>query len=288
MLKKLLLASAVAAASSASFAMEAMDESALAETTGQDGLTINVDNANLALFDVLLHDKDGLGSTSTRSFDGAIKIDNIDVGQLDLTIEIDAGSDALTGTNNTLQVKVFNGTALTVDMGAVRVGNSQRDGTAPNNWGTSSESADLIDLGSLTIGATTTTAPLLNIQFGNEAQGAWMKLTPTFTGGLSIAGFKLKDGSVTTAGIGFGTLTVLDNGGANLTADLSINASAGGLDFTIVRLGANDGTAPDGMDLRMDTVRLGELDAATPAVAIGDVEIVGLNLAGTTLSVTGH
>lgn len=286
MLKKLLLASAVAAASSASFAMEAMDESALAETTGQDGLTINVDNANLALFDVLLHDKDGLGSTSTRSFDGAIKIDNIDVGQLDLTIEIDAGSDALAGTNNTLQVKVFNGTALTIDMGAVRVGNSQRD-ASPAGWGTSSESADLIDLGSLTIGATTTAAPLLNIQFGNEAQGAWMKLTPTFTGGLSIAGFKLKDGSVTSAGIGFGTLTVLDNGGANLTADLSINASAGGLDITVVRLGANDGTAPDGMDIRMDTVRLGELDV-TPATPIGDVEIVGLNLAGTTLSVTGH
>lgn len=282
MYKKALLASAIAALSSTSFAMQAMDESALAETTGQDGITMNIDDASgLSAFDVLVHDKDGF---TGRTFGGAIKIDNISTGALDLTVDIDAGSDALDGTNNTLQVKVYNGTALTVDLGALRVGNSNRDAATPG-WGVSSESADLIDFGSLTIGATTAASPLLNIQFGSEAQGAWMKLTPTFTNGLSISGFKLKDGSVTSAGIGVGTLTIINTGDATqLQADVSINGTAAGLELTVVSLG----TLAGGLDMRMTDVRLGELDAATPSTAIGDVEVIGLNMAGTTIGIVGH
>ena len=42
MLKKLALVSAISAISVSAFAMEAMDDEAMATTTGQDGITINI------------------------------------------------------------------------------------------------------------------------------------------------------------------------------------------------------------------------------------------------------
>lgn len=279
--KKILLASAIAAISTSSFAMQSMDDQSLSATTGQDGLTINIDNANLAALDVIIHDKGGF---TGRTSDGAIVISQIDVGVLDLTIDVDAGSDAVAGTANTLQVKVYNGTALAVDMGTLQVANSGRDNAGA--WGIQGTAKSVLDLGSLTIGSTTDSAPLLNIQMGSEEQGAWMKLRPTFTGGLAIAGMKLFDGTdaTPTYGIGVDTLTVLNATGVltNLNADINIDATAAGLVMGITTLGTG------GMNVRMAGVRLGDVVSATPATSIGDVEIVGLNLNGTSIAVIGH
>lgn len=278
--KKLLLATSIAALSTTSFAMQAMDEEALSDTTGQDGLTITVANANLGAFNIILHDTDGFGGTVPRTFDGAIGITGIDVtSALNMTIDVDAGSDALAGTSNALQVKIY-GAAVTVNLGSLTVANSARDSAA---WGITGTATTVASLGSLTIGATTSAAPLLNIQMGAEPQGAWMALKPVFTGGLSITGFALYDstGGGGVHGIGIGTLAMIDTaGGANLTANMTIDASATGLNIGITQLG----TAA-GMDVRMSAVRLG---VAASSPSIGDVEIVGLNLAGTTLSVIGH
>ncbi|MCC2637309.1 MAG: protein FilA [Moraxellaceae bacterium] len=278
--KKLLLATSIAAVSTTSFAMQAMDEEALSSTTGQDGLTINIDNANLAAFSVILHDTDGIVGTATRTFDGAIGIAGIDVGALDLTIDVDAGSDLIGGTSSTLQVKVYNGSALTVNLGTLTVGNSARDSAA---WGQSG-AVTVASLGSLTIGVTTSAAPLLNIQMGSEAQGNWMALKPTFTGGLSISNFALYDatGGGGTNGIGMTTLAIFDTGSTTtLAADIGIDASASGLVLDINSVG----TVGGGMDVRMSAVKLGTIATAP---SIGDVEIIGLNLANTTIAVIGH
>lgn len=277
--KKILLASAIAAISTSSFAMQSMDDESLSATTGQDGLTINIDNANLAAFTMIVHDTDGFATGNT--FDGGIKISNIDVGQLDLTIEVDAGATGVSTTDATLQAKIYNGTALSVNLGTLTVGNSNRDALTPG-WGVSSESSTIASLGTLTIGATTAGAPLLTVQMGNEPQGAWMKLKPVFTGGLSLTNFTLYDTTVAaTYGVKVGTLSIVDNGGANLTADISINATVNGLEMTTTQLG----NATTGMDVRMSGVVLGTV---ATAASIGDVEIVGLNLNNTTIAIIGH
>lgn len=280
--KKILLATAITAVSSSAFALEAMDEASLSATTGQDGLTVTITNSDLAALDLIIHDKGGF---TGRAFDGAIVIDNIDVGALNLTLDIDAGSDAVDGTNNnTLQIKAYNTTSLAVDMGTLQVANSGRDNAG--GWGIQGTPKDVLDLGSLTIGATTSAAPLLNIQMGNEQQGNWMRLNPSFTGGLVITGMKLFDGTdaTPTYGIGIDTLTLLNATGTttNLDASINVDATASGLVLGIATLGTG------GMNVRMAGVRLGDVVAATPATAIGDVEIVGLNLNGTSIAVIGH
>lgn len=278
--KKILLATAIAAVSTSSFAMQSMDDESLSASTGQAGLTINIDNANLAAFSMIVHDTDGF--TTGNTFDGGIMINNIDVGQLDLTIDVDAGATGLATTDATLQAKIYNGTAISVALGTLTVGNSNRDLATPG-WGVSSQSGTLADLGTLSIGVTTSAAPLLTIQMGNEPQGAWMKLKPVFGGGLSLTNFTLYD-STTAAlhGIRVGTLLIDDNGaGTDLTADISIDATANGLVLTTTALGS-----ATGMDLRMTDVRLGTV--ANASSSIGDVEIVGLNLNATTIAISGH
>lgn len=287
--KKLLLATTIAAVSTTSFAMQSMDEEALSETAGQAGLKIDIDNANLASFSVLLHDTDGFAAATTRTFDGAIGINGIDVGQLDLTIEVDAGATAAAAADTALQIKVYNATNLVVNLGTLTVANSARDDATPA-WGINGSATTVATLGTLTIGSTTSAAPLLNIQMGNEPQGTWMAFKPTFNGGLSIDNFAVYDSSTavsaaTAYGIGIGTLAMVNNGGTNLNADVKIDANASGLVLGITSLGASSSV---GMDMRMTAVKLGNLGTTSPAVAIGDVEVIGLNLAGTTIAVIGH
>jgi len=94
MLKKLALVSAVSMISAGAFAMEAMDDEAMATTTGQDGITINIvpdqitrtqatsmgvtaatmnaisNNApaykGLSISEIRVHDDDGLGAAGAN------------------------------------------------------------------------------------------------------------------------------------------------------------------------------------------------------------------------------
>lgn len=282
--KKILLATAITAVSSSAFALEAMDESSLSATTGQDGLSVTIASAGLSAFDVLIHDTDGF---TNRLSDGAIVLNDITVGALDLTLDIDAGSDAVAGTNNTLQIKAYNNSAITLNMGTLQVANSGRDNAGA--WGIQGTATDVMALGTITIGATSAATPLLNIQMGNEEQGAWMKLNPTLTTGLTLTNFALYDASASGAtekyGIGISSLNVRDNGGTGaLTASVNIDATANGLELSGLTLGTGTG-----IDVRMSAVTLGKVAGTAPlAPAIGDVEIVGLNLSGATISVIGH
>jgi hypothetical protein len=281
--KKILLATAITAVSSSAFALEAMDEASLSATTGQDGLTVTIDNAGLLPFDVIIHDTDGF---TGRLSDGAIILNDITVGALNLTLDIDAGSDAVAGTDNTLQIKAYNTSAISVNMGTLQVANSGRDNAGA--WGIQGSATDVMALGTINIGATSAATPLLNIQMGNEAQGAWMKLNPTLTTGLTLTNFALYDASASGAekyGVGISTLNVRDNGGTGaLTASVNIDATANGLELSGLTLGTGTG-----VDVRMSAVTLGKVAGTAPLSApIGDVEIVGLSLSGTTISVIGH
>lgn len=281
--KKALLASAIAAVSASAFAMEAMDDSSLSDASGQAGLTITL-NTKLNISNLYLHDTDGFtGQTDSGALViSGIAVDNGAGGNAGISIAVDAGAANATSTSPILQVAVSTTTTTKFVLGTLAVANSNRT-TTGGSWGVvaGSTTGTLMNLGSVTIGAT---ANLLNIQMGNESQGAWMKANAVLTGGLAISGFSLSDlgGAVSGGGIGF-DLTATDTaGGANLTTGVSIDANTSGLQITVNQLG----TAAGGMDVRMANLRLGNLNTSAPVV--GDVEIVGLNLAGSTIQVTGH
>lgn len=294
-IKKLALVTAMLAATSGAFAMEAMDEEALAATTGQDGITISL--ATSAKVDVIIHDKDGFAApTPARPDSGAIVLRGIALGTgVDGTtgavtgdalvkIDVDAGSTAATATDATLNIGITLGNTATstntvVDLGSLRVANSNRT-AAGVGWGlvASSESAELLDLGQLTIGAGAT----MNIQLGNEPQGHLIVLKAVLNGGLTLSNVALNDvgGTLTGGSIGVGALGITDNGGLDLTTNIGVDATTNGLVVSVTQLG----NATTGVNMTMANVKIGGATAAS----IGDVEIIGLNMNGDTITIRGH
>lgn len=295
---KLLLASAIAIASTGAFAMEALDEQSLSDTTGQAGLdiTITPPAAGISL-SMLYHDADGVPTTtvagSTYTSAGALIIGNPAgvtgntamsiVNTSGFLVKVDAGAN---GTNGALlNINVGSSAATTIHTGDLRVGVSN-GGTGLAS--TSTVSAKILNDMTITVGSGT----LMNIQLGNEDQGAMIKLNPTFTGGLSIANFTLNDagGSISGGGIKVGTTTVKDCGaancasaGANLGMAATVDANGSGLQIGLTSLG---NTGNGGAYVKLAGVYLG--NTGVGATSIGDVEIFGLNLATTQIAVTGH
>ena len=133
------------------------------------------------------------------------------------------------------------------------------------------------------------------IQLGNEAQGAMIRANTSIIGGLTINNFELIDanglGSPADVGtIKVGSLVMKDVGGANLTVDARINVSGGvakpasgeGLYITLAQFG----DATNGADLSLNNVAIGKNTGTTPT--IGDIQLLGLNIAGTTMIIRGH
>lgn len=268
--KKLALVTAMFAATSGAFAMEAMDEESLAATTGQDGITIGLSTqANL---DVIIHDKDGF---ATRTDSGAIVMTGIALsdgagGDALIDITIDAGASAALANDATLNINVSMG-AVQMDLGTLSVANSARTG-AGVGWGidAGTDSGALLNLGTVDLAGVD-----MNIQLGDEPQGHLIALNTTLTGGLTLTGFALND--VNSGGsISVGTLQVTNAGGGNLAVDLGIDATATGLAVTVNTLGTG------GMDVTMANVVLGG------GASIGDVEIRGLDMTGDVITISGH
>lgn len=280
--KKLALAAAVAALPATGFSMEAMEDSALSGVTGQDGISITLDPGASGLsLDVYVHDTDGIpaGTQAGHGFAGAIVIDDMSVtGRIQL--DIDAGDSATGGTAPVLNVGVSMPDGLTLATGDISVANSNRDDGA---WGidTTNQTGTILQSTTISLGAGTS----LNIQLGNEPQGNMIALASTITGGLTIgtSGDFNDNLSVTDAGgavsggvLGASAMTIVDNGGTDLTLDVGVDANADGLVIGLANQGA--------LDIRMEDVFLGTADAAH---TLGDVELVGLDLSSTSVTITG-
>lgn len=298
---KLLLATAIAVASTSAFALEALDEQGLSDTTGQAGLDINIVPPGAGIsFSVLYHDADGVPTTtvagSTYTNAGAIVIGNpagvtgnvpFSIANSDTTngflVKVDAGASGTTGA--LLNINVGSAGTTTIHTGDVRVGVSGASTTGLNS--TNTVSGIILPDMTITVGSGTS---LMNIQLGNEQQGSMIRLTPTFGGGLSISNFTLNDagGSVSGGGIKVTTTSVKDCGaancasaGANLSMVATVDASNTGLQIGVTSLG---NTGNGGAYVRLAGVFLGN----TSGTSIGDVEIFGLNPANTNIRLTGH
>ena len=272
--KKIALVTAIACAPMSVFAVESMDDADLSAATGQDGIVIGL---TLAVdTNVLIHDTDGIGSVTGYSFDGAIVIENMAINAGGVTVTIDAGDSSNTTNAPVLNVNVALSSSFTVSTGTIGVANSNRDAAGSIVWGAEGTISTIINNSDIIIGATS-----LNIQLGAaEPQGNMIAIRAAVTGGLTITNFGVND--VTTGGtLGAASMTILDNGGTDLTVDIGIDLDeATGLVIDINQLGSLAG----GMDVRIVDQYLG----STSAGIVGDVEVQGLNLSGTLITIRGN
>ena len=286
--KKLALATAIATMPLSAFALDEITDQALADVSGQDGLKAVLNAPSGITTSIYLHDTDGLGSagfgapftgSSAYSFAGAIVVENMTMlgaGQ-SITIGVDAGDRVNTAGTPVLNVNIALPAVLSVITGSIRVANSQRDNA---NWSIDSLSSTILNTMTIVLNGTQ-----LNIQLGNEAQTGtiagsdMMVLNASVTGGISINSFRLSDATAAgDGGIGATSITMLDNGGANLTLGLDINADDTGLVVGLGRVGS-----ATGVDVRIARTYLG----STSAGIVGDISIVGLNMNGATLTLSG-
>lgn len=267
--QKLVLATAILAASSGAFAMEAMDEESMSATTGQDGLTITMDTT-LTDLAIKYIDRDGVAGSTDYTNAGAIVIgdavNGINVSATGLTIDIDAGGSTVAGTDNgMLQIKV--GTSVDTIIGLQSVDISVAEATATGSAlvGTTTPIISFDATAQLTIAATPN---LMTIQLGNEDQGAMIKLNANL-GNVSLTGMSINDAN-SGGSIAIGTLSL-----ASLNVVASVDVVAGGLQINTA--GTTIG------EVGIENLRLG--DATQPIV--GDIYLSNLN-PSTTMTIRGH
>ena len=277
--KKLALVTAIASAPFSAFAAESLDDAMLGSVTGQDGIAINL-GLNVTT-NAIIHDTDGIDNVSTTySYDGAIIVTglNINTQGNDIRVEIDAGdSSTASGTAPVLNINVSIPALTTIQTGTLRVGNSNRDDASGWGYEAGSVSGVIMSNATITLGATTA-----NIQLGNEAQGNMIQVDTVITGGVSISNSALNDasGAITGGTIGSSNVLIIDNGGANLTVDAGMDVNATeGLVITLNQVGS----AATGFDMRIERLYLG----TTTLGYLGDVELTGVNLNGSTVAISG-
>lgn len=284
MFTKLVLVSSMAISANA-MAMQSMDDAALSAATGQDGINIGIalGSTGISIDKLYLHDNDGLqtstGITGATGVAGAIAIDGITITQtgtgnlLDLAIDTDAGTSGEAFLNIAASVG-----AVDISIGSI--------GVAPSNG------ASLTDTTTAVRGVTGTPTEILtgldlslgaisaNVQLGATPQGAMIKLDSTLEGGLTISNLGIND----AAG---GGQIYLDNiyvRGDNATGDLDIDT-----DISVTNKGLRiQNNSTQNMNVYIAGVRLGASTTGATNASIGDIEIQGLNVGTSTITISGY
>lgn len=220
---QLALVTAVATCGSAAYAMQSMDDAALSDTTGQDGITILIAPPKLATADVsggvtrtngivigaaVLHDKDGfagslgggaiiLGDAKQANTANATGTQLGVYGSTPISVVIDASNGQATagtgGTAPVLNIKVGLPTDLLIRTGDIWVDGSNRAGIATGaaaatvanaaTGGTSGNAVKILNSLDVALGGAS-----LNIQLGKPNQtGVTGAVTPMITMSGTIA-----------------------------------------------------------------------------------------------------
>ena len=288
---RLLLASLIAASSSA-FALESLEDEALSQTTGQDGVTISITPpVGGIVFSTVIHDTDPatdgaiiIGDPLAVAGHDATSITTLPGQSINLVIDADGDIDAGTGGSQaSLKINVVIPTGTVIHTGSVSAAQSN----GPGALVTFQTTAIMDDL-TINLGATT-----LAMTLGSEVAGTgqMMRLTSTMTGGLVLNNFALRDanggnGLAASGGsaIRATSITMNDAGvGTDLAIDARIDVVPTGLQVNVVNLG----TLAGGMDVQLAGLKFGST-SLVDAPFIGNVDIIGLNLAGTLIKIAGH
>ena len=299
---KLALVSAVAISGQA-MAMESMDDSALSSTTGQEGITLKIKTDEVKIGKLIVHDNDGLSATATISpttatlaggtdAAGGITVNGVSVkvdttspfalasagarSALGLTndvlaiVKVDADAGA-GGTAPVLNVNMLNNAmAIHVDSIGVGASNSVASMAGKARRGVTNE-AKLIENVDLTVGASA-----LNIQLGNQPQGAMIAANGVIGGGIRIANLTVND-TVGGGKIGIQNMAITSADSTNLTVNTLIGVKNEGL--SIKSTGAHD--------IYIGSIKLGDPTAASTK-SLGSIEIQGMEKINSEVLVSGH
>ncbi|MFV5454500.1 DUF6160 family protein [Acinetobacter sp. YH12120] len=317
---KLALVSSIALTTNA-MAMQAMDDTALSATTGQDGLSIGIGISKIEIEKLLIHDNDGLaakGAAGDLGFGGtgdagAIVIKANGKGKTatngvvieanmsdtsdptkyllathnlaDLVIDTDAG---VGGSNSAFINVAAQVSGLEINIGEIGVTASGKQGV-DNNAGSIRRGGVDTNYNAILSGLTLRTGKMdANIQLGAAPQGAMIKLDTTMVGGLEIANLGILDNSTKTATRAAGeifieSIKLADAGLTDLTLkqDISIIGKDDASNGYIQII--SHGGAKDNY---VKGIKLGSRDAAS----IGDMEVQGLQTyyGGNTLQPAGY
>lgn len=256
-LKKLALASAIIAASSSAFAMQAMDDESLSAATGQDGLTITLDT-NISNIDLFWRDADGLGPTSTvLPSGGTVLITGLSVTGTGTTINIDAGTNT-NGSMLNIAVAISN---LDIGVKDIYVGNAALySATVLPTSGAVLSINNTINISSLN------TTVQLGAGANHLMEMSGTLGTITLTGGLTINDLSVNGGG----SIDLGDTTI---SGIVLNGT-TVDVKAGGL---VINTGAQTN-----VNVEIDSLSLGT------AASIGSVRLANISSGANTITVTGH
>lgn len=293
-LKKLALASAVLAVSTGAFAMEALEDEALSATTGQAGLTITM-APNVTVDHLRYRDTDGLSAAQVTSWGGATGLGNgytnagvLDISALHLDVGatgsiktiLDVASNGTTGADTTSLFVETQITGLNVSIGSITLDNGSLLAAGANSKSFGAIGLADIDLGTGTkmritpggaIGTQGVTIAMqgaqnisLDFGYGDDAALTGVGCTATATGGclsLGVAG-DATDQGIRIVNMQTGAITIDAN-------NTGLVIGTGAVNIDSVQLGATSGIQING-------------------TSIGEVALVGVHMAGGTITVAGH
>ncbi|WP_104490166.1 putative pilus system protein FilA [Acinetobacter indicus] len=295
---KLALVSSMALSANA-FAMQAMDDSALSATTGQDGLSIGIGISKIEIEKLFIHDNDGLNGTIDNA--GAIVIQGngiagdanenfgivvganyddagaylLESGNLaDLKIDSDAGA----GGGNTAFINIAaDVSGLDIKIGEIGVTASGVQGSA-SSTSALRRGGDENNYNAIISGLSLKTGSMsANIQLGAAPQGAMIKLNTKMLGGLEINNLGILDNSTASAERAAGeifieSIKIADADANDLTITQDVRVMGASVsnpdDKGYIQMISHGGAK----DHYVQGVHLGSRDAAS----IGDVEIQGM------------
>ncbi|ADI92147.1 protein FilA [Acinetobacter sp. ACIN00229] len=281
MFTKLALVSSLAISANA-MAMQSMDDAALSAATGQDGINIGIalGSGGISIDKLYIHDNDGLnpttGITGAAATAGAIAVSGVTVKQVDTTtnlLDLKIDSVGASGANGAFLNVAANVGAVDVHVGSVGVGTSGTLNTTTAVRGiTETAPTEIISGLDLSLGAISA-----NVQLGSTPQGAMIKVNSALKGGLTLSNFGIND----AAGGGKIVLDkVMVRGAGNTTGDLDVDAN-----ISVVPTGLKiQNNSTQGMNVYVQGVHLG----SSTASSIGDVEIQGLKVGTSTITISGH
>lgn len=282
MFTKLALVSSLAISAN-TMAMQSMDDAALSAATGQDGINIGIALGadGITIDKLYLHDNDGLatatGITGASGTAGALAISDVTLKQtgtgnlLDLAIDTNGAS---TTNGAFLNVAATVG-AVDIHVGSIGVGTSGTvNETTALRGITETAPTEIISGLDLSLGQITA-----NVQLGSTPQGAMIKVDSALKGGLTISNLGIND----AAGGGSILLDKVMVRGADISVTgngLQVKSTSA-QDMNVYVGGVHLGTNTKASDGTWGT-------GAVKAASIGDLEIQGLNVANTTITISGH
>lgn len=265
------------------FALENLSDSALSSEVARDGITFKLiladfDGAGagtdlgLSVGQTLLHDGDGTPGAivhGTNVVGDRLELTMAAGSVITTTVDAVGDASALPGNQAMLNINV-DVPAFTLKTGKLYAARSNGTGAAVSDLSGAITEGMTLNVGALT----------LNAQLGTENQGYMLLINGNMAGGITGSNFVLND--VNSAGSIRVSTIAIENNGASTALDVSVGVDIGpsGVVAEVIQLG----TLAGGMDLRLGGVKFG--NAASPA--IGNVDIIGLNLASTLIQISGH